>query len=85
FQLLSRSLALSGRELLALVEEQASGRSVQDVFGALDEGGRRQRAFEVSQRMSTWLGDPARGRRGRPDITAIVDDRGHVVGRDSDV
>jgi len=85
FRLLSRALALSGRELLALAEEQASGRPVQDIFGALDEGGRRQRAFEVSQRMSTWLGDPARGPRGRPDITAIVDDRGLVVGRDSDV
>ncbi len=85
YQLLSRSIALYGRELVALVEQQASARTIQDVFGALDEHGRRQRAFEASQRVSTWLGDPARGRRGRPDITAIIDDSGRVVGRDSDV
>jgi hypothetical protein len=85
FQLLSQSIALNGRELLGLVESQAGGRPLQDVFGALDEGGRRQRAFEASQRVSTWLGDPARGRGGRPDITAVVDDAGRVVARDSDV
>lgn len=85
YQLLSRSIALYGRELVALVEQQAATRGVQDVFGALDEHGRRQRAFEASQRASTWLGDPARGRRGRPDITAVIDDTGRVVGRDSDV
>ena len=85
YQLLSQSIALNGRELLGLVESQAGGRPLQDVFGALDEGGRRQRAFEASQRVSTWLGDPARGRGGRPDITAVVDDGGRVVARDSDV
>jgi hypothetical protein len=85
FQLLSRSIALNGHEILALVDEQAATRPMQDVFGALDESGRRQRAFEASQRVATWLGDPARGRRGRPDITAIVDDGGRVVARDSDV
>ncbi|MBX7193967.1 MAG: hypothetical protein K1X94_18075 [Sandaracinaceae bacterium] len=85
YQLLSRSIALNGRELLGLVEQQAGTRPIQDVFGALDEASRRQRAFEGSQHVSTWLGDPARGRRGRPDITTIVDDTGHVVARDSDV
>lgn len=85
YQLLSRSIALYGRELVGLVEEQASTRTLRDVFGALDEGGRRQRAFEGAQRVSTWLGDPARGRRGRPDITAVLDDNGRVVARDSDV
>ncbi len=85
FQLLSRSIALNGREQLGLVEEQAITRPMQDVFGALDEGGRRQRAFEASQRVSSWLGDPARGPRGRPDITAIIDDGGRVVARDSDI
>ena len=85
YQLLSRSIALYGRELVALVEQQASTRGIQDVFGAMDEHGRRQRGFEASQRVSTWLGDPARGHRGRPDITAVVDDTGRVVARDSDV
>ncbi|GAB4214262.1 MAG: hypothetical protein OHK0013_38810 [Sandaracinaceae bacterium] len=85
FQLLSRSLALNGHEVLDLVEQQAATRPMQDLFGALGESGRRQRAFEASQRVSTWLGDPARGRRGRPDITVIVDDGGRVVARDSDV
>lgn len=85
FELASRSLALQGRELAELVEEQAASRPVRDVFGALDESGRRRRAFEAAQRVSTWLGDPARGRRGRPDIIAIVDDHGRVVARDSDV
>jgi HAMP domain-containing protein len=85
FRVLSRSIALNGRELVGLVESQAGGRPLQDVFGALDEGGRRQRAFEASQRVSTWLGDPARERGGRPDITAVLDDTGRVVARDSDV
>jgi hypothetical protein len=85
FQLLSRSIALRGHEVLELVEQQASTRPVQDLFGALEESGRRQRAHQAAQRISTWLGDPARGRRGLPDITVIVDDGGRVVARDSDV
>lgn len=85
FHLVSRSIALRGRELQALVEQQANQRAMQDIFGALDEGGRRQRGFEASQRVATWLGDPARGQGGRPDISAVIDDTGRVIARDSDI
>ena len=85
FHVVSRSIALRGRELQALVEQQANQRAMQDIFGALDEGGRRQRGFEASQRVATWLGDPARGQGGRPDISAVIDDTGRVIARDSDI
>ncbi|MCS6857658.1 MAG: hypothetical protein NZM37_08100 [Sandaracinaceae bacterium] len=85
FELLGRSLRWRIRELGALVVAQAASKGARDVFGAIDESGRRQRAFEVCQRVAAWFGDPARGLGGRPDIVAIVDDRGHVVARDTDV
>lgn len=84
YRIVDRSIQLSGQTLLDLVSSQAEMRSAKDVFVALDERGRRERAFTEAQRLRTWLGDPARGRSEPPDIVAIVDDTGHVVARDSD-
>ncbi|MCX7809213.1 MAG: hypothetical protein N2515_11460, partial [Deltaproteobacteria bacterium] len=47
FELLGRSLRWRIRELGALVVTQAASKGARDVFGAIDESGRRQRAFEV--------------------------------------
>lgn len=84
FGLLDRSVRLNSRELLGLVSMQGSERPVREVFAALDEAGRRTRAFEQAERIATWLGDPARGRGGPPSIVAITDDAGRVVSRNSD-
>jgi hypothetical protein len=54
------------------------------VFAALDEEGRRTRAFEAAERSSTWFGDPARGSRGNPDIVVITDYAGKVLARNAD-
>lgn len=81
FLLLDRSVRLSARELVGLVEEQASERAAREVFGALDENGRRARASEHADRVANWLADPARGRGGPPALVAITDDAGRVVAR----
>ncbi len=84
FRILERSIRLSARDLLGQVTEQADGAGMADVFGALDENGRRTRAFESSQRIASWFTDPARGHGGPPELVAILDDQGHVVARNID-
>jgi len=84
FSLLDRSVRLNARELLGLASTQANARPVREVFAALDESGRRNRAFAEAERIATWLGDPARGRGGPPSIVAITDDAGRVVSRNAD-
>jgi hypothetical protein len=81
FHILERSIRLSARDLLGQVSEQADARGMADVFGALDENGRRTRAFEAAERIATWFQDPARGHGGPPDLVAILDDQGHIVAR----
>src|SRR5688572_14847196 len=66
--LLDRSLRLSGLEFVSLVKQRASDADVVAAFSALDESGRRTRAFEAAERTAAWFGDPARGARGTPDI-----------------
>jgi hypothetical protein len=82
--LLDRSLRLSGLEFVNLVKQRASDADVLAVFGALDEPGRRTRAFDAAERTAAWMGDPARGARGNPDIVVITDDSGKVLSRNSD-
>lgn len=84
FVLLDRSVALNARELSSLVGELAAERPMREVFTALDENGRRNRAFDQAERVATWLGDPARGRGGPPSFVAITDDAGRVVSRNAD-
>lgn len=84
YQLLERSVRLNSRELLGLVTQVAAERPLREVFAALDENGRRNRAFDQAERVTTWFGDPARGRGGPPSIVAITDDAGRVVSRNAD-
>ena len=80
--LFDRSLRLSALEFESFVAERAAQRQMTDIFGGLDLDSRRTRAFDAAEATQAWLGDPARGSRGAPDIVAIVDETGHVVARD---
>lgn len=82
--LIDRSLRLTALEFVNLVKTRAADGDVKAVFGALDEEGRRTRAFESAERSSAWFGDPARGTRGRPDIIVFTDDSGKVLARNAD-
>jgi hypothetical protein len=82
--LLDRSLRLSSLEFVELVKQRAGDQDTIGVFGALDEPGRRTRAFEAAERTAAWIGDPARGARGTPDIVIITDDSGKVLARNAD-
>jgi hypothetical protein len=82
--LLERSLRLTALEFADLVKQRAGNDDIRGVFGALDEEGRRTRAFEAAERSSTWFGDPARGSRGNPDIVVITDYSGKVLARNAD-
>ena len=82
--LLERSLRASGLEFVNLVKQRAGDADMLAVFGALDEPGRRTRAFDAAERTAAWMGDPARGARGTPDMVVIADDSGKVLARNSD-
>lgn len=82
--LLERSLRLTALEFVDLVKERAATADVGAVFTALDEPGRRTRAFEAAERSQAWFGDPARGTRGTPAIVLITDDSGKVLARNAD-
>ncbi|MFT3922558.1 MAG: MXAN_5187 C-terminal domain-containing protein [Myxococcales bacterium] len=82
--LIDRSLRLTALEFKDLVKQRASDSDVVGVFAALDEEGRRTRAFDAAERSAAWFGDPARGSRGNPDIVVITDDAGKVLARNAD-
>ncbi|MEY4509050.1 MAG: hypothetical protein RLZZ450_1172 [Pseudomonadota bacterium] len=82
--LLDRSLRLTALEFVDDVKQRAGDSDLRNVFSALDEEGRRTRAYEAAERSAGWFGDPARGPRGRPVIVVITDDTGKVLARDSD-
>ena len=81
-QLFDRSFRLSSLEFEAFVASRAAQRQMTDVFGGLDLDSRRTRAYDAAEATRAWLGDPARGGRGAPDIVVIVDETGSVVARD---
>ncbi|HEY6879658.1 MAG TPA: MXAN_5187 C-terminal domain-containing protein, partial [Polyangiales bacterium] len=66
------------------VKQRSADADLRNVFSALDEEGRRTRAYEASERSSQWFADPARGPRGRPHVVLITDDTGKVLARDQD-
>jgi hypothetical protein len=82
--LLDRSLRLTAREFVDAVKQRAVDSDVRAVFAALDEEGRRTRAYEAAERSAGWFGDPARGPRGRPHLVVVTDDSGKVLARDAD-
>jgi hypothetical protein len=53
-------------------EAKRRGRAVRNVFTASGEAKRRGRAFEAAQDVSKWFQNPARGRRERPHIVAVI-------------
>ena len=57
---------------------------MRNVFTASGEAKRRGRAFEAAQDVSKWFQNPARGRRERPHIVAVIDETGRVIARDTD-
>jgi HAMP domain-containing protein len=82
--LVDRSLRLNAAELVAQVGDRADTAEVRGVFAALDNSGRRNRAYEAAEHVSSWLGDPARGGRGAPDIVVVADETGKVLARNAD-
>ena len=82
--LLERSLRLTALEFVKLVKDRAATPDVRGVFSALDEEGRRTRAFDAAERNAAWFGDPARGVRGTPAIVLVTDDTGKVLARNVD-
>lgn len=83
-QQFSRAWRLAALEFVDQVRDRAATEPVVGAFSALDEDGRRRRAFEGAQRVAAWFQDPSRGMGGRPDIVAITDASGKVIARDTD-
>jgi hypothetical protein len=80
-ELFERSFRLAGLEFVELVVQRSDMRQLRDVFAGLDLDTRRTRAYEAAEATATWLADPARGRRGGPDVAVIVDDTGRALAR----
>ncbi len=83
-ELFARSWRADGARLAEGVSNRAAGKSVRNVFTASGEAKRRGRAFDAAQHVSQWFQDPARGRRERPHIVAVIDETGRVIARDTD-
>ncbi|MBW2402612.1 MAG: hypothetical protein DRH23_08135 [Deltaproteobacteria bacterium] len=83
-ELFARSWRADGARLAEGVSSRVASKSVRNVFTASGEAKRRGRAFEAAQGVSKWFQDPARGRRERPHIVAVIDETGRVIARDTD-
>jgi len=83
-ELFARSWRADGARLVEGVADRALSRQVRSIFVASGEERRRGRAFAAAQAVSKWFQDPARGRRERPHIVAVVDETGRVIARDTD-
>ncbi len=83
-ELFARSWRADGARLAEGVASRAASKPVRNVFTASGEANRRRRAFEAAQAVSKWFQDPARGRRERPHIVAVIDETGRVIARDTD-
>jgi len=83
-EIFARSWRADGARLADGVSSRAASGSVRNVFTASGEASRRGRAFEAAQEVSKWFQDPARGRRERPHIVAVIDETGRVIARDTD-
>jgi hypothetical protein len=83
-ELFARSWRADGARLAEGVSSRVASDSVRNVFTASGEAKRRGRAFEAAQGVSKWFQDPARGRREKPHIVAVIDETGRVIARDTD-
>ena len=83
-ELFARSWRASGARLAEGVSDRAASNALRNVFTASGEAKRRGRAFDAAQHVSKWFQDPARGRRERPHIVAVIDETGRVIARDTD-
>jgi hypothetical protein len=83
-ELFARSWRANGARLGEGVSSRAASNSVRNVFTASGETKRRRRGFDAAQDVSKWFQDPARGRRERPHIVAVIDETGRVIARDTD-
>ncbi|MCZ6807235.1 MAG: hypothetical protein O7F08_09805, partial [Deltaproteobacteria bacterium] len=83
-ELFARSWRAEGAGLVEGVSDRASSSQVRHIFTASGEAKRRGDAFSAAQAVSRWFQDPARGRRERPHIVAVIDETGRVIARDTD-
>ena len=83
-EIFARSWRADGARLADGASSRAASSAVRNVFTASGEASRRGRAFEAAQEVSKWFQDPARGRRERPHIVAVIDETGRVIARDTD-
>ena len=83
-ELFARSWRADGARLVEGISDRASSSQVRHIFTASGEEKRRGRAFSVTQAVSKWFQNSARGRRGRPHIVAVIDETGRVIARDTD-
>ena len=83
-ELFARSWRADGARLAEGVSTRSASSTVRNVFTASGEAKRRRRAFDAAQDVSKWFQDPARGRRERPHIVAVIDETGRVIARDTD-
>lgn len=81
---LEHSWRLSGMEFMSAVRDRADTSQLKSVFAALDETGRRNRAYEAAEAVARWFQDPARGMPSSPEIVVITDETGHVMARNAD-
>jgi hypothetical protein len=83
-ELFARSWRADGARLAEGISNRVVSNSVRNVFTASGEAKRRGRAFDAAQDVSKWFQNPARGRRERPHIVAVIDETGRVIARDTD-
>jgi hypothetical protein len=79
--LLDRSFQLAALTFMTNTKERAGIAQVRDVFAGLDQNVRRTRAYEAAEEVFTWFANPARDKRGAPDIVVIVDETGTTLAR----
>ncbi len=84
YEVLERSFRLSAAELTEAVRDRALTHEVGSVFNASGTESLRTRAHTAANGVASWLGDPARGMGGRPELVLITDENGRVLARDLD-
>lgn len=79
--LLDRSFQLAALTFMTDTTDRAQTAQVRDVFAGLDQKVRRTRAYDAAEEVFRWFANPARDKRGEPDIVLIVDETGTTLAR----